>query len=60
MKKIIIDTYPLYGINETIKRLGVAEIYKPLVQKQAQILHLKRVGKYFTSEEIEYLKQNYS
>jgi hypothetical protein len=60
MKNIIVNTYPLYGINETIKKLGLTENDKHLVQRQAQILHLKRIGKYFTNEEIEYLKNNYA
>ena len=60
MKQIIVDTYPMYGINETIKKLGLTENEKHLIQRQAQILHLKRIGKYFTEKEIQYLKENYA
>ena len=60
MKQIIIDTYPIYGINETIKKLNLTEYEKSSVQHQAQILHLKRTGKYFTENEIQYLKDNYA
>jgi len=60
MKQIIIDTYPLYGINETIKKLDLTENEKYFVQKQAKLLNLKRIGKYFTELEIKYLQDNYS
>jgi transcriptional regulator with PAS, ATPase and Fis domain len=50
----------MYGINETIKKLGLTENEKTLIQRQAQMLHLKRIGKYFTNKEIQYLKDNYA
>lgn len=60
MKQIIIDTYPQYGINETIKKLDLTDESKYDVQHMASKLKLKRIGKYFTPEDIQYLKENYA
>lgn len=60
MKDIIIEIYPKYGINETLNKLFLDITYKNDVQKMAQNLRLKRVNKYYTQDEIDYLKNNYS
>jgi len=60
MIKIIKNTYPKYGLNETIQKLGLSKNEKRAVLSMAQKLKLKRIGKYFTQEEIQYLKNNYA
>ena len=60
MKQIIIDTYPTYGIRETVNRLGLTTNEQKSVQSMAQTLKLKRIGKYYTDEDITFLKTNYS
>lgn len=59
MKQIIIDTYPQHGINETVKKINLQESNKYDVQHMAQELKLKRKNRYFTEDEIDFLKQNY-
>lgn len=60
MTQIIIDTYPIYGINTTLEKLGLSENEKYEVQHKASALKLKRTNKYYTESEIEFLKDNYS
>ena len=60
MKQIIKDTYPKYGINITLKKLGLSKDSQRYVFSQIYKMGLKRVNKYFSKEEIEYLKNNYS
>lgn len=60
MKQIIINTYPQYGIIKTIENLGLQESDKYDVQHMAQKLKLKRVGKFYTEDDIKFLKENYN